>query len=119
GVTYADISAILRSHLSPDWAKPSALNEAEDGTSIGYYIKYQELYDGSGASVQDDVANPRFAVFGGIQIPSAVGNNLTDYVPEHIPNETPTKRFLSKFLQHKMWRGFTQTLSFIYPNTSS
>lgn len=119
GVTYADISAILRSHLSPDWAKPSALNEAEDGTSIGYYIKYQELYDGSSESVQNDNGNPRFAVFGGIQIPSAVGNNLTDYVPEYIPNETPTKRFLSKFLKHKMWRGFTQTLSFIYPNTSS
>ena len=111
GITYVDISTIIKSHLKAEWIKPSVLNEVETDTSLKFYIKYQELYDGSGTSVVDDSANPRYAVFGGLQIPSDDGNNLTDYVPED-----GTKQFLIMFDNPKLWRGYPATLSCIFPD---
>lgn len=110
GITYADISAVIKAYLSAEWITPVALNESEQDTSLKFYIKYQELYDGSATSVVDDVANPRYAVLAGLQIPSANGNNLTDYVPG-----SAFKKFLTAFETFKFWRGRSCTLSFIYP----
>jgi hypothetical protein len=112
GLAYADMSAIVKAYLSPEWSEPAALNEIEEDTSLKVYIKYQEYYDGALVGAQtDDVANPRYAVFGALQIPSSVGNNLTAYVPAD-----NTKKFLTIFERLKLWRGYPATLSFIFPD---
>lgn len=111
GIVYADIAEVLKAYVGPDWIEPSVLNEAEENSSLGYYIKYQEYYDGALVGSQtSDAANPKQAVFAGLQIPSSNGNNLTDYVPAD-----NTKKFLTVFDRPKLWRGYPATLSFIYP----
>lgn len=110
GVTIADISAILRAVLRPDWAKPSSLSEAEPETGIGFYIKYQEVYDGSSEPVQEDDGNPRYAVFGGLQIPSPVGNSMENYV---IGDDA--KKALTLFEKPIIWKGYPVTASIIVP----
>lgn len=114
GISYADVSSIIKAYLVPDWIDPSAINEVETDTFLKFYIKYQELYDGSATSVVDDVANPRYAVFAGLQIPSTNGNNMTDYVPA-----SATKQFLTLFDNPKIWHDYPSTLSFIYPDALS
>jgi hypothetical protein len=111
-VTYADISTIVKAYLKAEWIKPAALNEKESDTSLKFYIKYQELYDGSATSVVDDVANPRYAVFGALQIPLEFGvEGMARYVPANI-----FRKFLSIFDRPKLWRGYPATLSFIFPD---
>lgn len=114
GITYADISEILKAFLKPEWIKPADVTETEEGTSLKYYIKYLELYDESATSVVDDVANKKQAVYGALQIPSASGNDLDAYVPEDVD-----KKFLRVFDNLKMWRGYPATLSFIYEDEAS
>lgn len=116
-VTYADVSTIIKAFLKAEWSNPAAINEIETDTFLKFYIKYQELYDGSAVAVVDDVANPRYAVFGALQIPSTVGNNLSDYVPGD-----DTKQFLTVFDRPRLWKNpsgsglYPPTLSFIYPD---
>jgi hypothetical protein len=110
GIAYADVSDIVKAFLTAEWIEPSALNETEDDTSLKFYIKHQEFYDGAlQGSQTSDSGNPRYAVFGALQIPSSVGNNLTDYVPAD-----DTKNFLTLFTNPKLWRDYPATLSFIY-----
>lgn len=113
GISYADISSIVKAYLSADWTEPSALNERESGTSLKVYIKYQELYDGSATSVVDDVASPIHCVFAGLQIAKSgrsnnnFGGNLIEFVD-------PLAKFLTLFDNPKLWRDYPATLSFIY-----
>lgn len=109
-ITYADISSIVRAYLKAEWVLNTLINQIETDTGLSVYIKYQELYDGSAVGVVDDVANPRNLVFGALQIPSAVGNDLAAYVPSD-----DTKQFLNIFTVPKMWRGYPFSLSFLYP----
>src|SRR5690606_3367599 len=60
-----------------------------------------------------DSANALNVVLAGIQIPSANGNNLSDYVAGD--NE---KKFLRVVDRAKLWRGYPFTLSFIFPTLS-
>lgn len=113
GITFADISSIVKAYLKAEWSNPVALNEVEPETSLKVYIKYQELYDGSATSVIDDVASPRTFVFAGLQIPSASGGDMQKYVPFDA-----SSKFLTRFDRPKLWRGYPATLSFIFPDAS-
>jgi hypothetical protein len=112
GVAYCDISQIVKAYLTAEWNSLAGLNEAEADTSLKVYIKYQEYYDGALIGAQtSDSASPIHGVLAGLQIPSANGNNLTDYVPADY-----LKKFLTVFERPKIWRGYPATLSFIFPS---
>lgn len=110
GITFVDISSIVKAYLKAEWIKPVALNTVETDTGLEVYIKYQELYDGSATSVIDDVANPVTCVFAAIQVPNTTGNDLDAYVPEN-----DQKKSLRVFTNPKIWRGYPFTLSFLFP----
>lgn len=79
GALTVDVSAFLKSSMSLD-------NDADltsgtvyvDGNWIKYYIKYQEVWTASSESQVNDSGNPRWAIYGGLQI--GVINDFTDYV---------------------------------------
>lgn len=55
GVTIADVSAIVRSHLLADWEFENADQETDEELNWKrFYIRYQELYDGSDTEVISD-----------------------------------------------------------------
>lgn len=79
GAVTVDVSAFLRSNMSLDLeANLTSGTVYEDVNWIKYYIKYQEVWTASSESQVNDSGDPRYAIYGGLQIGSA--NNFTDYV---------------------------------------
>jgi hypothetical protein len=117
GITTANISTIVKGFLSADWSLPAAVNEVEATTSLEVYIKWQELWDGSSTSVQNDVANPIIPMFATNQISTANGANMLDYY-----TGSATKKWLTLFRLNSSnsglltWPGWPFTLSFIWGN---
>lgn len=80
GAVVVDVAPFLKSAMTLD-------NEADlttgtvytDGNWVKYYIKYRELWTASSESQVDDVANLRYAIYGGLQIGNI--NSFADYIP--------------------------------------
>lgn len=78
GSVTVDVSAFLKSSMSLDLeADLTSGTVYTDGNWVKYYIKYQEIWTASSESQVDDVANLRFAIYGGLQL--GVINDFTDY----------------------------------------
>lgn len=72
GAVTVDVSAFLKSNMSLDLeADLTSGTVYEDVNWIKYYIKYQEVWTASSESQVDDVANLRYAIYGGLQIGSS------------------------------------------------
>jgi hypothetical protein len=135
-VTYADVSTIIKAYLKAALTTFFSNNYmTESDLALKFYIKYQELYDGSATSVIDDVANQYNVLNAALQIApfskrftgsdgekiNALGNNMNDYV---IGGNL--RRFLTKFMMNplsssdkeishmRMWRDYPFTISFIW-----
>lgn len=69
GVVTVDVSSFLKSAMSLDnTADLTSGTVYTDGNWVKYYIKYRELWTASSESQVDDVANLRYAVYGGLQL---------------------------------------------------
>ena len=100
GVVTVDISSFLKSNMSLDLeADLTSGTVYTDVNWIKYYIKYQEIWTASSETKVDDVANLRYAVYGGLQL--GVINDYTDYVPS-----TSSKKFLLLSDNPKGVRGY-------------
>ena len=109
GSLIIDISAILKGNLIDDIdADLTGSTEVFDDTNVytGFYIKYREVWTGSAEAQTNDVANQFYTTLSALQIPSATGGNLLEYV------ETPSQ-FLTKFDSPVMWLGYPFLLSAI------
>jgi len=103
GVVTVNVSSFLKDNMS-------LLNTSDltsgvldmDTNWLRYYIKYRELWTAGSETQVDDVANLRYAVYGGLQIGSA--NNYTDYV-------TATYKFMTLMDECTAVSGYPFTLS--------
>jgi len=87
GAVTVDVSAFLRSNMSLDLeADLTSGTVYQDVNWINYYIKYQEVWTASSETQVNDSANPRWAIYGGVQLGNA--NDFSDYVD-------PTFNFLT------------------------
>ena len=105
GIVYMNVSPIIRPYLTADIEADitSSDDRFEDSNAyLGFYIKYQEVWNGDSETLVDDVANQFFAVMGARQIPAPYGGNLADYAT--FPDSDPLGRFITKFERPKMWR---------------
>jgi hypothetical protein len=125
GLTTADVSAIVKPYLSADYTEPSGLNDLDSTGSLKFYIKYQELYDGSATSVVSDSANPIHAVYAAMQIYYAnttygYGANMVSYVPFDDQRDWLTRFRVNSVLEKlRYWRDYPWSLSFIWPDSFS
>ncbi len=125
-LNYMDVSGALNERLDqePMALLSSVTNSsttvpkvvANTTTSIGFYIKYREVWSGSSESQTDDVANPSWAAKGARQIGDPYGGYLKEYSE---PNATPTRKFLTKFINPRLYAGRKSTLSYIDTDISS
>ena len=80
GLLSVRVEAILKSNMSLD--NNSDLTSGDtvylDGNWIKYYIKYNQYWSGSSPALIDDVANLRYAIYGGLQI--GVINDFASYI---------------------------------------
>ena len=70
GLLSVRVEAILKSNMSLDNNSDLTTSDVVyvDGNWIKYYIKYNQYWSGSSPSLIDDVANLRYAIYGGLQI---------------------------------------------------
>lgn len=119
GECNVDIGPIVRAYLNSDWTSPVDTgnddNEIDVGASLKVYIKSQELYKDSATSVVSDSANPIFVVNAAMQFGDTDGGNMKAYVPKL----DETKKFLTKFDNVRLYRGYPSTISFIFNDLSS
>jgi len=89
GAVVVDVSEFLKGNMSTDNNSNLTSGSIYTDSNIfrKYYIKYQEVWTASSEVQVNDVANLRFAIYGGLQI--GVANDFTDYVPANV-----TKKFL-------------------------
>lgn len=117
GEVLADVSGTIRPHLVADWTQTTQ-NDPEEGTSKKAFIKYQEFYD---AAYQDLVTDDLYPIVGVLSImhllqnspPNftryANGGNLLSFCPED-----NTRKWLTRFPQPSLWRGWPFDLSFLW-----
>jgi len=81
GEVTVDVSAFLKSVMSLDNSADLTTSDVvyADTNWVKYYIKYREYWTAGSETQVDDVANLRYAVYGGLQLGSA--NNLSNYIP--------------------------------------
>lgn len=79
GLLSVRVESILRSNMSLDNNSDLTTGDTVylDGNWIKYYIKYNQYWTGSSPALIDDVANLRYAIYGGLQI--GVINDFTIY----------------------------------------
>ena len=89
GAVVVNVSEFLKGNMSTDNNSNLTSGSIYTDSNIfrKYYIKYQEVWTASSEVQVNDVANLRFAIYGGLQI--GVANDFTDYVPANV-----TKKFL-------------------------
>lgn len=118
GELKVNVSGEVSAYVSPNWSLPT-VNEVDSEVSKKVYIKYQEFFDVTYWDLVTDAANPIICVFAYIPLllgspPDftryAHGGNLLSYYPE-----TDERKFLTRFLKPKTWRGWPFSLSFIWP----
>lgn len=85
-------------------------------TSLGFYIKYRETWTNSAEAQTSDSANPAFVVKGARQVGDPYGGYLKEYSE---PNATPTRKFLTRLTNPRLWIGRKNTLSFIDSEVST
>lgn len=113
-ITEVDVSEIIKAQLSHEWVMPGAINVIDNEIRLRYHLRYQELYDGSATSIIADSANSQQAILGTLQIPNK--NDYRDPAildPGYVPGDS-TKKFLSVLESGKIWKGYPQTLSFLW-----
>jgi len=115
GALVVDISSFLKANINLG-INYALTTEAllEDTSYIKYYIKYQEVWNAGSETQVNDNSNPRWAVYGGIQIPASA-NSLSDYV---ITDSSTTSKFLTKLDTPVMWRGWPFALNILSNNNS-
>ena len=89
GALIIDVAPILRAEMVADndidltqvYESSSAYEiQTDANVSQGFYIKYTEVWTGSANSVTSDSLYELFAIFGAMQIPSAYGGNIYEYL---------------------------------------
>jgi hypothetical protein len=117
GEVKADVSGTIRPHLVADWTQ-TTLNDPEEGTSKKVFIEYQEFYDEEYKDIVSDDLNPIIGVLSIMHLlqnspPNfaryANGGNLLSFCPED-----DTRKWLTRFPQPSMWRGWPFDLSFLW-----
>lgn len=83
GALTIDIASILRAQMLADNDADltgSTKSFVESNVYQGFYIKYTEVWTSSAEAVTNDSAYELFAIFGALQIPSAYGGNIYNYL---------------------------------------
>lgn len=83
GALSMDISAILRANMLADNdADLTGTSETFNDSNAykGFYIRYREVWTGSAESQTNDSAYEQFSILGAMQIPSAYGGNIYNYL---------------------------------------
>jgi hypothetical protein len=123
--TIVDISEIIRQFVSADWNyNGSSGSWGETTTSIKFFIKYEEFFDGAvQGGLQSDVANQFFAVHGAMQLyymnqKYNHGGNLLSYVPNDSGRSWMTRKYVNSVLHKvRVWFGWPYSLSHIVTAT--
>lgn len=133
GAIQVDVS-ILNEYIQQEpaaffatWAGEASLAtffcQKNSAASLGFYIKYREVWAGSSESQTDDVANPSFAVKGARQIGgtgSSLGEGVGGYLYEYAtPNSSSGRKFLTLFSSPVLWRERNNAISFVDPDVTS
>jgi len=114
GALVVDISSILIANLSAEFAGDlTGSTKIFDDTNayIKFYIKYEELWDGSAEAQVSDSGNQFFAILGAMQIPAPNGGNAGAYVT--VLDGNPAAEFLTKMDVVKLWRGYPSLVSIV------
>jgi hypothetical protein len=93
GLITADISSIVKAQMiANNDADLTGTTKVFDDTNIyqGFYIKYTEVWLGSANSATSDYQYEHYAIYGAMQIPSANGSNIYDYLILSIMKVTRT-----------------------------
>jgi len=120
GIVYLNVSPIIRPYLDANFEGDlTESNETfdDDNAYVGFYIKYQEVWNGDSETLVDDVANQFFALMGARQIPSPNGGNMGEYVT--FADGAPLASFVTKYSRPKVWRGFPFLISVIVGDLGS
>ncbi len=121
GEVIVNVSAIVKTFTEAQFT-PVTGDGTDEEASIRFYINYQEFFDITYWTLQDDSANIIVGVFACIPLilgspPNFTryphGGNLLSYFPED-----DTREFLTRFDKPVMWRGFPFTLSFLWSITN-
>ena len=115
GEVVANVSPALRPHLLPDINFDLIDTIQEDSDWVEFYIKYREIWVGSAESQTNDDSNTFYAVYGAMQIPSAYGGNMFEYV---LDQDELDKKILTKLTRLKAWEGWPFVSSFIINTTT-
>jgi len=114
GELIINVSPVLRAHILPDITLTTDIIQA-DSAWVEFYIKYKEVWVGSAESQTNDDSNTFYAVYGAMQIPSAYGGNMFEYVLDEDETE---KKILTKLTRLKAWEGWPFISSFIINTTT-
>lgn len=113
GSLAVNVSGIIRKALKPDNDIDLSSDTIYDDVSVykAFYIATTEIWTGSAESEDADDSNIFYAVFAGLQIPSAYGGNMALYTS--FDDGTPKALFLTKLERLKLWRGYPLMISAI------
>ena len=114
GIVYLNVSPIIRPYLDANFEGDlTESNETfdDDNAYLGFYIKYQEVWNGDDETLVDDVANQFFAIIGARQVKSVYGGNMGEYVT--FSDGAPLASFVTKYSRPKVWRDFPFLISVI------
>jgi len=108
--------AYLLSRLANEDVMDYAMNNAVDpGRSMGFYLIFQETWEGSGFINRQSTPELYFIVRASKQIGDPHGQNMAEYTPiSPVISLANQASFLTRFTQSRYWEGWPFALSFIY-----
>ncbi len=118
GLLSVRVESILRSNMSLDNNSDLTTGDTVylDGNWIKYYIKYNQYWTGSSPALIDDVANLRYAIYGGLQIGSA--NDFSAYTSSANQKFLTVSTILTGIINNFLTLSFasltTNELLFVY-----
>ena len=116
GLLSVRVEAILKSNMSLDNNSDLTTSDVVyvDGNWIKYYIKYNQYWSGSSPSLIDDVANLRYAIYGGLQIGVINDFSMQSFTSNNI-NESNNSvfKFLTESVILTSIKNYPITLSFL------
>jgi hypothetical protein len=123
-IAIVDLSAILRQYLTADWQLPAGVNEAAAGSSVKFYIQYQEYYDGANqGAYTSDGANLFYTINAAMQVyynetAYGHGGNMLSFIPSDTGRNWLSRKRVNSIKQKiRMLRGWPFTMSFIWPSS--
>lgn len=113
GMAYPDISAMVKKTVGvEDSYDYVAINEADRSLSSRLVLDVSEFYSGTKKAFDPTVTQNIFGVNAALQVNSAQGANMAEYVTE--PSGQDLAKFLTTFNKPTAWVGLPFDMQFIF-----